>query len=100
MLTDKATIFEQIGKKEKSLVLIFFVVGVVSQIVLAFINKVIHWYIYWGSEDEEFVKKLRYKVSDYLSECFWIDVVTDLITFASFGLATILVIIALFCEAA
>jgi len=94
LLTDKSKIFEQIGSKEKTLILIFFVVGVVSQIMLAFINKVIHWYIYWGSEDEEFTNTRICKASYYLSECFWIDILADVITFLAFGIATVTLFIA------
>lgn len=94
-LSDKARMFGQVSPKSKVVILIAFIIGVVSQIVLAFINKIIHWYIYWGSEDEEFAKTWRYKVSGYLSECFWIDILADVITFFAFGVATVMLFITL-----
>lgn len=64
---------------------------------MAFINKVIHWYIYCGSENEEFTNTRLYKVSDYLSERFWIDILADVITFFAFGISTVMLFIT-FCR--
>ena len=66
--------------------------GVIAQIVLAFFNKWIHWYIYWGKEEIKFQETKRYKVANYLSSIFEIDVVVDIITFATFVVATVVLI--------
>ena len=91
-LTDKAKVFQGLTSSKKTIIVILFLVGVIAQIVLAFFNKWIHWYIYWGKEEIEFRKTKRYKVANYLSSFFEIDVVVDMITFATFVVATVVLI--------
>jgi hypothetical protein len=95
LLTDKARIFDQMRYEEKRCIIFSFAVGIIAQIVLAFINKVIHWYVYCGREDAEFAKTWRYEVSVCLSECFWIDITADIISFLAFGIATTILFMAI-----
>jgi len=95
-VSDKAELFQQITLERKRFVVITFLVGVIAQVFLAGLNKWIHWYIYWGKEDEGFRQTWRYKASDWISTQFWIDIVVDLITFGSFGAATVTMIMAFF----
>lgn len=89
LLTDRAQIFQQIKLGTKQFIVIAFAIGIIVQILLAFTNKIIHWYIYLGKEDPDFALKRRYKASAYLAECFGIDIIADLISFFAFGVATI-----------
>lgn len=91
-LSDKAKVFQGLTNTKRTIIVIFFLVGVIAQIVLAFFNKWIHWYIYWGKEKIEFQETKRYKVANYLSSIFEIDVAVDMITFATFVVATIVLI--------
>jgi len=98
-ITDKAKIFQDIPFIFKSLVILLLFGGVAVQIILAFINKCIHWCVYWGDESESFGKSWLYRMAKRVSSWFWIDVAIDLITFAAFVYATLLVIITLlFCR--
>jgi len=67
----------------------------VVQILLGGLNKYIHWCIYWGKEDEGFHKKWYYKSSNRISTWIVIDFVIDIITFVSFCVAAIPIIIAM-----
>lgn len=73
--------------------LISFIIGVAVQVILAFINKWIHWCIYWDEDDEDFRRGRCYKFSKSLSSCFLIDLVIDLITFVAFGVATVTLLV-------
>jgi len=94
-LSDKARVFQGLTSTKKTIIVIFFLVGVIAQIVLAFFNKGIHWYIYWGKEKVEFQETKRYKVADYLSSVFEIDLAVDIITFVAFVVATVVLIVEL-----
>ncbi len=95
-VSDKAELFQQMKLERKRIVVIAFLVGVIAQVLLAGLNKCIHWYIYWGKEQKSFCRTWQYKASDWISTQFWIDIVADLITFGAFGWATVNVIMAFF----
>lgn len=95
-LSDKAALFQKMALKQKRAVVIAFFIGVIAQVLLAGLNKCIHWNIYWGKEDQGFSKTWRYKFSIFLSTKFCIDVVVDLITFGAFGIATAILVISFF----
>jgi len=71
---------------EIKVVVFLFLFGATVQISIAFINKVINWYVHQGN-DEEFVKTIRYRWSETITNWFWLDIVTDLLTFGAFGCA-------------
>lgn len=95
-ISDKAKIFQELSVKTKAIVVIAFLSGVVVQIILAGLNKWIHWYMYWGRENKDFSITRRYKFSEKLSSCFMVDLVIDFITFSAFTIATVTLIKALF----
>ena len=94
-ISDKAKVFQDLTIHTKAKVVIAFLIGVIAQIVLALINKWIHWYIYRGVGAQGFCQKWYYKLAERLSSCFWIDIVADIITFIAFGFATVTLILAL-----
>lgn len=75
-----------IEKGEIENVVFLFLLGATVQISIAFINKVINWYVHQGN-DKDFQKTKRYKLSEIITHWFWLDVVADLLTFGAFGCA-------------
>lgn len=69
-----------------------FLIGVLCQILLSLINKWNNWTIYSFSENENLMKKWRFKAADIISEQFWIDILLDILTVVAFGYATIKVL--------
>ena len=69
-----------------------FLVGVVCQVLLSFINKWNNWAVYSFSENEQSMKKWRYKAAEIISRQFWIDIVLDIFTVVAFGYSTIKVL--------
>lgn len=67
-------------------VVILFLLGATVQIAIAFINKVINWYVHQGKEGE-FAKTRRYRWSETITNWFWLDIAADVMTFSAFGLA-------------
>lgn len=67
---------------------ICFLIGVALQVVLATANKATMWMLYRGEESEEFRLRKRYRISDWLSDQFWIDFLVDVLAMALFGYAT------------
>jgi len=96
-VSDKAVIFKECNKPIKIAIVISFISGVVLQILLAMLNKWIHWYIYWGEENQDFQESLIYQIAECVSTWFWIDVLIDLLTIIAFGIATGCVFYQLFC---
>lgn len=50
------------------------------------------WYLYVGELSAKSKTSALYKVSDWLSENYWVEFVGDLVTLALFGLATLLLL--------
>ncbi len=71
---------------------LFFLAGVVIQILTALVYKTAMWYLYIGELDKQLKLKKRYKISDWLSETYCIEFVIDLGTLALFIVATYMVI--------
>ena len=67
-----------------------FLAGVAAQVFIAFINKISMWYLHYGEGNEEFKKTYRYKCSHALSEVFWPDIIADILSIISIGIATVL----------
>lgn len=91
-ISDKAKIFQQLSSSVKAAVVIIFLLGVGAQVFLAFVNKCIHWCIYWGDENEGFKNNKWYKWAEKWSPCFLIDVWIDVFTGVMFLIATIIAI--------
>ncbi|MBW8042467.1 MAG: hypothetical protein FVQ85_21075 [Planctomycetes bacterium] len=96
-VSDKAAIFKEFNKPIKIAIVISFISGVALQILLAMLNKWIHWYIYWGEENQDFQESRLYQIAERVSTWFWIDVSIDLLTIIAFGIATGCVFYQLFC---
>jgi len=54
--------------------------GIALQIVLTFVNKLVHWFAYYGSHHEHFTRTKRYKCSYQISEWFYFDIAFDIFT--------------------
>lgn len=67
-------------------------VGVVLQILLTFLNKVVHWFTYYGENLKYFQRTLRYKWSVKIVEWFSIDIVVDFLTIIFYSIAVIIFI--------
>lgn len=65
-----------------------FLFGVILQVLLAVTNKVAMWGKYYGEIEPDFQGTGSYKFSNWICEKFWIDVLIDIITMASFIWAT------------
>jgi hypothetical protein len=70
------------------IVAVFFLAGVVLQVVLAAVNKVAMWALYYGEIQRTFKSRRRYKIGFWFSEAFWIHLSIDLVTMFLFALAT------------
>lgn len=71
---------------------ILFLSGVFLQVIVALLYKGAMWYLYVGEEDAEIQKKIRYKISSWLSDAFWLELLFDLASIALFTWATTLVL--------
>lgn len=71
---------------------ILFLLGVFLQVIVALLYKGAMWYLYVGEEDVEMQKKVRYKISDWLSDAFWLELSFDLASIALFTWSTILIL--------
>lgn len=95
-ISDKAKIFQEVSQPIKVTIVVFFIVGVIVQIVLALINKWTQWHVYWGEENVDFQKTYRYKIFYKISNWFWIDMLADVVTVVAFAIATVNVFKVLF----
>lgn len=71
---------------------LFFLAGVVIQILTAMVYKTAMWYLYIGELDEHRKLRKSYKISDWLSETYCIEFVIDFVTLALFVAATYMVV--------
>ncbi len=71
------------------------VIGISLQILLTFLNKVIHWFVYYGKNLRGFQATRRYRLSDSLTRCFIIDIVIDILTIVFYACALVVFIISL-----
>jgi len=90
LLTDKTDVFALSPLWLKILVLFFLMLGTMIQIVLALINKYLHWHLYYGTEETGHQNTKSYKISLKLSKKVWIDQVTDIITMVCYLLVVML----------
>ena len=99
-LVNQKALLENLGSA-KSTVISFFMWGVIIQIGLALLNKVIHWFTYWGEEIKEANSKLKlpghiynffYIWSDKVCSWFWLDMFADITTLVLFYKATSLLL--------
>jgi len=55
------------------IIAVLFLSGVGAQVLLALLNKNAMWACYYGSDNPSFQSTRRYKVADWLSRQYWID---------------------------
>jgi len=72
------------------IVIYSFLGGVALQIVAALMYKSAMWYIYIGELKPSFRKTIRHKISDWLSEMYFVEASLDILTLLLFGVATTL----------
>ena len=87
LISEKDGIFREVSIQKKIDIIFWLIVGVIIQILLALLNKYIHWCVYWGMEDKNFRKSWWHKTAWKVSSCFWIDVLIDLSTIIVFTVA-------------
>src|SRR6266545_2343522 len=63
-----------------------FLVGTGAQVGGTLVNKICNWYVYRGASDRQYQSNVRYKISVWLVQQFWIDIALDLTTIATFAL--------------
>lgn len=92
VLTNDALSAQFISKPEIKYFGSAFLLGVMIQVALAFLNKVVMWTCYYGEEEDEedvFKKTWIYKSAHWLSNQFLIDIALDLLTICLFCYATL-----------
>lgn len=94
LLVSTPTLFEGYEILKKWFVVPLFI-GVALQISLTFLNKIIHWVMYRGLSDSEYVNKNKklYDNCIKLSDSFRIDFYCDLLTMTLYGLAGLVLLI-------
>jgi hypothetical protein len=93
LLTQKS-ISERIAQSGQARYIVYgFLLGVLFQIMLSFINKWNNWTIYAFSESEDLMKKWCFKLAEIISEQSWIDKLLDVLTIIAFAYSTIKVLL-------
>jgi len=72
---------------ELKIVAILFLIGAISQVLGAFINKIANWYVYISYAESTNPSTFIFKFSNWLIEQFWIDIFLDIVTILCFGAA-------------
>jgi hypothetical protein len=70
---------------------LYFLIGVATQVLIAFINKVECWYCYYAHVDTSYAKTRRGQFMLWLDDQFWIDVFCDVVSIVLFALAIVTV---------
>jgi hypothetical protein len=65
-------------------VVILFLIGVIAQIMVAFLNKYANWYCYFGEDNPAFLRTSLYRFWSSIASLFWIDIILDILTVGSF----------------
>lgn len=70
-----------------------FLAGMAVQVFAAFLYKATMWYIMWGALNEQFKLTRRYKLSNWVSEQLWLELLFDLASIGAFAWATTKILI-------
>ena len=62
-----------------------FLVGAVSQILIAFLNKMTAWSCYYGQLEKSYQSTRRFKFGLWLSHQMWVDGILDIASMLAFG---------------
>jgi hypothetical protein len=91
LILSQQEIWESLKKTHTlRLIAVLFICGVVTQVVLAAVNKTAMWACYFGSIDEDFSKTRRYRFAHWLSRQYSVDLLCDLGAMVLFACATYL----------
>ena len=89
LILSNDTIFGRISASgEGRSIAILFAISVLSQVLIALVNKIAIWGVYYGEDHESYKATRRYKVAKWLSSQFWLDVGADLISIVALAWAT------------
>jgi hypothetical protein len=69
-------------------IIVYFLLGVALQIVLALINKWCAWYMYRGAGDAKYQACWRYRLWAFINSQSWIDFWIDFVSLIAFMVAT------------
>ena len=72
------------------------IVGIALQILLALLNKIVHWYVFWGKNLKKFQDTKCYRKCKWISEKFEIDITIDVLTIIAYGVACAAFVYSLF----
>jgi hypothetical protein len=70
-----------------------FLLGVFFQIIISLINKCVNWYLYCHADPKTRKREWGYKIADWVSERFCIDILCDIGSIVAFGVATLKVLL-------
>ena len=73
---------------EKRLIIALFMIGVTSQVLLAFINKWCAWHLYAGEYDRGYRDRRAYKIWAWVADHSVIDFVIDATSLSAFAYST------------
>jgi hypothetical protein len=65
-----------------------FLLGVILQVVIAALNKVLMWSSYYAEEHADYADTVRYRLTAALRGQFWIDFLADMFAILLFATAT------------
>ena len=65
-----------------------FLGGIGLQVLSALAYKTAMWYLYMEELGKIQISTFRYRISDWLSEAYWLEALVDVATIALFGFAT------------
>lgn len=96
VLVTNKDLFQDIAAKGNLAVIGWlFLIGVAAQVMVALLNKIVMWYLYYGEGSPEFRSTRRYLWSDAISDVFWPDILADILSVGTIGTATFLLFQAL-----
>lgn len=84
-----------VGSGNQVAIGVMFLLGVAMQVALALLNKTVNWNLYFGFVSPSFRDKWPHRLSDKLSEQYWIDILIDGISIGLMAIATALAFAAL-----
>ncbi|MBN1126873.1 MAG: hypothetical protein JXA82_17865 [Sedimentisphaerales bacterium] len=92
LLTGPSDLLTKIGSCAVKWLFGMLSLGILSQVFISGLNKYVHWWIYWGNENEEFRTTLCYRLAEQISVMFLIDIIADIISFVAFAIASIILV--------
>jgi len=88
VVTNKELLLKVAASDSADIIIFAFLLGVVLQILLAFINKWAAWYMYSGAGDKEYQEGRTYRFWFFINRQTWLDFSIDIVSVFSFMYAT------------